>query len=289
MDKTCKATDLFVKLSPPVASALALHLLGNQPGPLGLEGRSLLFCAWYQLGEHGQQSAEPALLRMLELSERRARTHVLEHARLSWAERALAAVRVLDAVSTADLAVRLYLEDQAAFERAYLQYLTMLFEQVGIYHGQYPADVIPSYDRRARMWQALRALAPNSKDGEALEEAESVDDDRFMLALHHRAKLSRPRRFDASAELAPDLSQPEIELAVLFRFDLSMLAVKASTFVDREALREAFTRIFVGDTHYFETRPAPKPRFRLTIAGPAATRPKPRKERESKFAPYAFR
>lgn len=289
MDKTCKATDLFVKLSPPVASALALHLLAGRPEPLGLEGRASLFCAWYQLGEAGQRSAEPALLRMLELSERRARSHVLEHARLSWAERALSAARVLDAVSTADLAVRLYLDDQDAFERAYLQYLTMLFEQVAIYHGQYAADVIPSYDRRARMWQALRALLPNSKASEPLEEAESIDDDRFMLALHHKAHLQRPRRFDASAELLPDLSQPEIELAVLFRFDLSMLAVKAHSFVDREALREAFTRIFVGDAHYFEARPMPKPRFRLTIAGPASTRPKVRKEREGMLAPYAFR
>jgi len=289
MDKTCKASDLFVKLSPPVACALAVRLSRGHPPASQLDGKSLLVFVWHQLGEEARASLKPAILRMLELSVRRARSHVLEHARLSRADLAPAAARILDAVSTADLAVRLYLDDEEAFERAYLQHLTVMFEQVSIYHGKYAADVIPSHDRRARMLRAMHAFDGPAGDEEPLDVAEVVSDDRFLLALHHAADVKRPRRFDATREFAPDLSQPQIEVAVLFRFDLSMLAVKARTFAQRESLREAFTKIFVGDAQYFEPRAPQKPRYRLTIAGPAATRPKPRSERETVRTPYAPR
>ncbi len=291
MDRTWKPSDLFVKLSSRVAAALAAQLAN---GGAPLTGATLpsyeadvLTAVWQSLPECSRQAFEPTLARLLDLSCRAARSYVLEQAREAGRDLCPSRSRVLEAVSTPDLAVRLYLDAPAAFERAHFSYATALLEQVAIYQGQYIADVIPSYDRRARMLKALREAYSNDNSKPPLELVDVVHDDRFVIALHRGAQVNVVRRFDGAHTLDPNLCQPEIEAAVLFRFDSCMLVVKAQSCVAREAVREAFVRIFVGDPHYFEARRDHAPRYRLTIDAPllasvprpslvkAASRPRP--------------
>jgi hypothetical protein len=265
MDKTWKPTDLFAKLSPRLASALAAHLQRYGVAAPSGEGQAALHVAWHALAPAVQQQVEPALARIHELCCRKARSYVLEHARQARRDSCPSAERVLDAISTPDLAVRLYLEDPSALERAYFQYATALIEQVAVYQGQYIADVIPSYDRRARMLKALHTLGTSAQHEQPLAVADFVSDDRFVMALHRGAQVTTTRRFDAARQLDPNLCQPEIEAGLLFRFDSSMLIVKAPTCLQREALRDSFVHIFVGDPRYFEARSEQRPRYRLTI------------------------
>ncbi len=168
MDYTRKPSDLFAKLSHGVAEALAAHLLEcGASGAAGtahaaISGRAALRAAWTSLAEPARQSLAPTLLRLHDLCCRQARSYVLVHACESRRHTCPAVGRVLEAINTADLAVRLYLDDPSAFERAHFQYATALLEQVAIFQGQYIADVIPSYDRRARMLRALQTLAPHA-------------------------------------------------------------------------------------------------------------------------------
>lgn len=275
MDKTFEPLDLFAKLSPRVAEALAAHFVARgAKGVDRLVGKVALVSAWHGLSAEQREAFRSVLARMRDLSDRKARHCVLEHARESRLSACPSAGRVLDAISTPDLTVRLYLDDPQAFERAHFQWATALLEEVALYQGQYVADVIPSHDRRARMKKALEACA-KVRD-RPLEVADFVHDDSFGIALHRGGKVSSTRGFDRAGTLDPNLCRPEVEAACLFRFDSSLLIIKAQHHAAREALRDAFVHIFVGDPHYFDARGPQRTRYRLTIdlaPAPALARP----------------
>ncbi len=265
MDNAYNSPDLFAKLSPRVAGALAAHLGRSEVPSRGEEGRVALDQAWAAISPDARASYGPVFCRLHALSARQARPYLLSQAREAWGDTFPAVLRLLDAISTPDLAVRLYLESPSAAERAHFQLATKLLEQVESFQGQYVADVIPSRDRRERMARAMRASQAKSNADAPLQITDFVADDRFLIALHRGASLRPTRCFDGAQQLDPDLGRPEVELLVLFRFDTSLLIVKAPGTEQRASLRDAFVQIFVGDPRYFEPRGERPPRYRLTL------------------------
>lgn len=269
MENPCNSPDLFAKLSPRVAGALAAHLgrseIPSRPEECADGGRIALDAVWVALAAEARESYAPTFARLEALSARQARPYLLSEARESWGDTYPAVLRLLEAISTPDLAVRLYLESPSAAERAHFQLATKLLEQVEAFQGQYVADVIPSLDRRGRMERVMRASHARSQSDAALQLTDFVTDDRFLIALHRGPRLRPTRCFDAAQQLDPDLCRPEVELLVLFRFDASLLIVKAPRAEQRASLRDAFMRIFVGDPRYFEPRGERRPRYRLTL------------------------
>jgi len=265
MDNACNPPELFAKLSPRVAGALAAHL-GRGEMPSGEpEGRAALDLAWAALPHAARAGHAEVFARLTALSARAARPFLLAEARESWGDTYPAVLRLLDAISTPDLAVRMYLESPSAVERAHFRLATRLVEQIDTYQGQYVADVIPSRDRRGRMLRVMQATHHTRADA-ALRVSEFVSDDRFLIALHRGAHLSPKRCFDGAQTLDPELARPEIELLVLFRFDASRLVVKAPRAEQRQSLRDAFVQIFVGDPLYFEPRVERRSRYHLTLS-----------------------
>ncbi len=267
MDDACNPPKFFARLSPRVAFALAVHVRGHgtsSGAPGDPAGSAALDLAWLSLSPGARAGFAQAFARLESLSARGARPYLVAEASASWGDVYPAVLRLLDAISTPDLAVRMYLESPSAVERAHFELTTKLFEQIAVYQGRYVADVIPSLDRRGRMRRAMQAMLGTRADA-PIQVSEFVTDGRFVLALHDGAQLSPGRCFDGAQQLDPDIGRPEIKVLVQFRFDASQLVVKAPGAEQRKSLRDAFIQIFVGDPRYFEPSVEPRPRYCLTL------------------------
>ncbi len=241
--RTFAAQAFFEALSDDIARALAAHL--QLPEATSTDPQSSVYARWQRLDEAQQHARESELAAIANMGSAHARGYLVRVAQKRWASTRPDWLPFIIAWSTADLAARMYLEDPHGFQEAHRHYRVDQREQRARYRGQFVADVVPSFDRRERMKQVMRAHFAGL--GATWQAFDHVTDGElaFFMAEQPSAPGGLPTQLHEEA-LAP------YPVWLLFDFSSCELSLRAPSLSDHERLRASFAEVFVGFSDYFE-------------------------------------
>lgn len=242
----------FRKVSPEVMA------LFEQSRALALErdpGRpehERTYHAWKALPEEDRRALETELLPVNDLCTSTARPYLDNLARCVWTLRAPGLIEESRDWSVYDLALRLYLEAPADFDRCHQNYAVDMMEHFQEYRGRHPVVVHASAEAKAEMKAAMADHFRQNAGGSRCQVEDFEGEDKLALFIYHEDEVTPVEQFDEAGTLVPIWQRPVVRVAAVFYPETCTLLVKAPRRPERETLRDLFAEIFVGEEDYFE-------------------------------------
>lgn len=249
----------FRHLTPGVLEVLLewanVELELDGEGPVGEQ----VYRAWKVLPEAERVATETKLLPVNDLCGPHARPYLERLAQQIWSNGRSHLVEDSRAWSAQDLAVRLFVADEARFLEAHQAHALDMMEHFKEFHGRFPVEVKPTAEAKAAMKAAMASHFRETAFGARCQVEDFANDEKFALFIYHEDEVAPFDRFNDSGVVEPDWQRPVVRLAAVFQFETSTLLVKAPRVAEREKLRDLFAQLFIGAPDYFEdTNKSPK-------------------------------
>ena len=249
----------FRHLTPDALEVLlewaAVELTLDGEGPVGEQ----VYRGWKALPDAERVGIETKLLPVNDLCGPHARPYLERLAQQVWTNGHAQLVEDSRAWSAQDVAVRLFVTDEARFLEAHQAHALDMMEHLTEFHGRYPVTLKPTAEAKTAMKAAMASHFRETAFGARCQVEDFANDEKFALFIFHEDEVAPFDRFNDRGVVEPDWQRPVVRLAAVFQFETSTLLVKAPRVAEREKLRDLFAEIFVGDAAYFEdTNKSPK-------------------------------
>jgi len=249
----------FRHLTPDALEVLlewaAVELTLDGEGPVGEQ----VYRGWKALPEAERVAIETKLLPVNDLCGPHARPYLERLAQQVWTNGHSQLVEDSRGWSAQDLAVRLFVADEARFLEAHQAHALDMMEHLTEFHGRYPVTLKPTAEAKTAMKAAMASHFRETAFGARCQVEDFANDEKFALFIFHEDEVAPFDRFNDRGVVEPDWQRPVVRLAAVFQFETSTLLVKAPRVAEREKLRDLFAQVFVGDPSYFEdTNKSPK-------------------------------
>ncbi|MBK6690556.1 MAG: hypothetical protein IPG45_39185 [Deltaproteobacteria bacterium] len=249
----------FRHLTPDALEVLlewaAVELTLDGEGPVGEQ----VYRGWKALPEAERVAIETKLLPVNDLCGPHARPYLERLAQQVWTNGHSQLVEDSRGWSAQDLAVRLFVADEARFLEAHQAHALDMMEHLTEFHGRYPVTLKPTAEAKTAMKAAMASHFRETAFGARCQVEDFANDEKFALFIFHEDEVAPFDRFNDKGIVEPDWQRPVVRLAAVFQFETSTLLVKAPRVAEREKLRDLFAEIFVGDAAYLEdTNKSPK-------------------------------
>lgn len=218
-----------------------------------------VYRAWKALPDAEREALETKLLPVNDLCGTHSRPYLERLALQLWTNGSAHLVEDSKGWSAQDLALRLFVADEARFLEAHQAHALDMMEHLTEFHGRYPTSLQPTAQAKAAMKVAMAEHFRETAFGARCQVEDFANDQKFALFIYHEDEVAPFDRFNDRGVVEPDWQRPVVQLAAVFEFETSTLLVKAPRVAEREKLRDLFAQIFVGDPAYFEdTTKSPK-------------------------------
>lgn len=249
----------FRHLTPGALDVLlewaSVELVLDGQGPLGEQ----VYRGWKALPEAERVAIETKLLPVNDLCGPHARPYLERLALQVWTNGHAHLVEESREWSAQDLAVRLFIADEARFLEAHQAHALDMMEHLTEYYGRYPVTLKPTAEAKAAMKLAMANYFRETAFGARCQVEDFANEEKFALFIYHEDEVAPFDRFNDKGVVEPDWQRPVVRLAAVFQFETSTLLVKAPRVTEREKLRDLFAQTFIGDPAYFEdTSKSPK-------------------------------
>lgn len=249
----------FRHLTPDALAVLlewaSVELALDGEGPIGEQ----VYRAWKALPDAEREAIETKLLPVNDLCGTHSRPYLERLAQQVWTNGSSHLIEDSKNWSAQDLAVRLFIADEARFLEAHQAHALDMMEHLTEFHGRYPASLRPTAQAKAAMKAAMAEHFRATAFGARCQVEDFANDEKFALFIFHEDEVAPFDRFNEQGVVEPDWQRPVVQLAAVFEVETSTLLVKAPRVAERDQLRDLFAQIFVGDPSYFEdTTKSPK-------------------------------
>lgn len=249
----------FRHLTPDALAVLlewaSVELALDGEGPVGEQ----VYRAWKALPDAERETIETKLLPVNDLCGTHSRPYLERLAQQVWTNGSAHLIEDSKNWSAQDLAVRLFITDEARFLEAHQAHALDMMEHLTEFHGRYAASLRPTAQAKAAMKAAMAEHFRATAFGARCQVEDFANDEKFALFIFHEDEVAPFDRFNEQGIVEPDWQRPVVQLAAVFEVETSTLLVKAPRVAEREKLRDLFAQIFVGDPSYFEdTTKSPK-------------------------------
>jgi hypothetical protein len=249
----------FRHLTPDALNELlewaTVELALDGEGPVGEQ----VYRAWKALPDAERTAIETKLLPVNDLCGQHARPYLERLAQQVWTNGHTHLFEESKGWSSQDLAVRLFVTDEARFLEAYQAHALDMMEHFTEFPGRYPVTLTPTPEAKAAMKAEMVSHFRETAFGAQCQVEDYANDEKFALRIFHEDEVAPFDRFNEQGVVEPDWQRPVERLAAVFQFETSTLLVKAPRVAEREKLRDLFAELFIGDRNYFEdTTKSPK-------------------------------
>ncbi len=249
----------FRHLTPDALAVLlewaSVELALDGEGPVGEQ----VYRAWKALPDAEREAIETKLLPVNDLCGTHSRPYLDRLAQQVWTNGSSHLIEDSKNWSAQDLAVRLFIADEARFLEAHQAHALDMMEHLTEFHGRYPVTLTPTPEAKTAMKAAMASHFRETAFGARCQVEDFANDEKFALFIFHEDEVAPFDRFNEQGVVEPDWQRPVVRLAAVFQYETSTLLVKAPRVSEREKLRDLFAQLFIGDADYFEdTTKSPK-------------------------------
>jgi len=249
----------FRHLTPDALAVLlewaSVELALDGEGPVGEQ----VYRAWKALPDAEREAIETKLLPVNDLCGTHSRPYLDRLAQQVWTNGSSHIIEDSKNWSAQDLAVRLFIADEARFLEAHQAHALDMMEHLTEFHGRYPVTLTPTPEAKTAMKAAMASHFRETAFGARCQVEDFANDEKFALFIFHEDEVAPFDRFNEQGVVEPDWQRPVVRLAAVFQYETSTLLVKAPRVSEREKLRDLFAQLFIGDADYFEdTTKSPK-------------------------------
>jgi len=249
----------FRHLTPDALAVLlewaSVELALDGEGPVGEQ----VYRAWKALPDAEREAIETKLLPVNDLCGTHSRPYLDRLAQQVWTNGSSHLIEDSKNWSAQDLAVRLFIADEARFLEAHQAHALDMMEHLTEFHGRYPVTLTPTPEAKTAMKVAMASHFRETAFGARCQVEDFANDEKFALFIFHEDEVAPFDRFNEQGVVEPDWQRPVVRLAAVFQYETSTLLVKAPRVSEREKLRDLFAQLFIGDADYFEdTTKSPK-------------------------------
>lgn len=249
----------FRHLTPDALAVLlewaSVELALDGEGPVGEQ----VYRAWKALPDAEREAIETKLLPVNDLCGTHSRPYLDRLAQQVWTNGSSHLIEDSKNWSAQDLAVRLFIADEARFLEAHQAHALDMMEHLTEFHGRYPVTLTATPEAKTAMKAAMASHFRETAFGARCQVEDFANDEKFALFIFHEDEVAPFDRFNEQGVVEPDWQRPVVRLAAVFQYETSTLLVKAPRVSEREKLRDLFAQLFIGDADYFEdTTKSPK-------------------------------
>ena len=210
------------------------------------------FFAWSRVPEENRKASDRELVRINDMSCVKGRFYLDPAAQALWANQPELLEQSQD-MTNYDLAATIFIEDRAAFERAYQEF--NIDDFTFRVKRRAKNDAMPKVESefKERIRRRIELFYKQSGKGNRRCQVEDFEsDDRFGLFVHHEHRVKYVDEFDDDGTLVSTERKPVNMAMAVYHKHIHILMVSVRERVLRDEIIGLMGEFYFGDRHHFE-------------------------------------